>query len=217
MHHLTGTNMRALAFILAGCTLSLAVVPAEAQERAPSAESSGETVLRLDARAGIAVPTADMRNYVDEGPVLGMGLAYRLDDRLSARADWTAALMRATNRRPFRRQGANVPPDGSDTDLHHVTGGLQVKLSESGANIEVRVHAGAGVTFLSTEETELAEGGEFTQFTLDGGLDLAVPVSDRVRLIGRGDLYVLPFRAGAPEHLWKEVTLPFVVGVAVGL
>ena len=173
--------------------------------------------MRLDARAGIAVPTADMRNFVDEGPVLGAGVGYGVGERLSVRADWTAALMRPTHRWPLIKRGADVPARGSETDIHLLTAGAQVELSEPGASIEVRAHGGLGAAFLSTEETELARGGEFTQFALDGGLELAVPVSGRVRIIGRGDLYVLPFQAGGPSHLKKEVVLPFTAGLAVGL
>lgn len=172
---------------------------------------------RLDARAGIAVPTADLRNFVDEGPVLGAGVGYRLGERVWARADWTSALMRGTHRWPLIKRGADIPNWGSDTDLHHVTAGVQVELSEPGANVEVRAHGGLGVAFLTTEETELAEGGEFTQLALDAGLELAVPVAERVRIIGRGDLYVLPTHAGGPSHLKKEVVLPFTAGMALGL
>lgn len=210
----------ALVAALAAAASLVSYGSAAAQEHHDDAGSgllAGDRV-RLDVRAGIAIPTADMRNYVDEGPVLGAGVSYRLGERLSIRGDWTVALMRAANRRPFRDRGADVPPDGSETDLHHLTGGVQMELSEPGeADIEVRVHAGLGVTFLSTEETQFAEGGDFTQFTLDGGLELAVPLSEDVRFIGRGDLFVLPFRAGAPEHLLKEVTLPFTGGLAVRL
>ena len=174
--------------------------------------------MRLDARAGIALPAADMRDYVDEGPVLGAGLAYRLGDRWSVRGDWTAALMRPADRTPLRNEGVNIPVRGSETDLHHLTGGLQVELSDpERADIEVRAHAGAGVTLVSTEETALAEGGDFTQFTLDVGLELAVPLADDLRFIGRGDLYVLPVHAGGPDHLGKEVTLPFSGGLSLGL
>ena len=206
-----------LVLLLAGSVHSLGTPTAAAQEAPPPPDSRRASGLRLDARAGIAIPTADLRNYVDEGLVLGTGLSYHLNERFAARADWTAALMPAADRRPFRSEGADVPPWGSETDLHHLTAGLQVELSEPDANIEVRAHGGTGVTFLSTEETELAEGGHFAQFTLDGGLELAVRLGDNVRFVGRGDVYVLPFRAGAPEHLWKEVTLPFTGGLAVEL
>lgn len=204
--------------VVAAFAVALEAAPADAQECPCAGESSGEPTLRLDARGGIAVPTADLRDYVDEGLVLGTGASYRVGERLSVRGDWTAALMRRADRRMLRRRGADLPKWGSETDLHHLTGGVQLEVSEPGeADVEVRVHAGTGVTFLSTEETEIAEGGAFTQFTVNGGLELAVPVSQRVRLIGRGELYVLPFRAHAPYHLKKEVTLPFTAGVAVGL
>ena len=211
----------------AACAVALVLVmlaaPATAQEACPCQGPGGaaDAPIRVDARAGIAVPTADMRDYVDEGPVLGAGVSYRLgglDDRVSVRADWTAALMRPAHRRPLRSRGVDIPLRGSETDLHHLTGGLQVELSDpAAADIEVRAHGGAGVTFLSTQETELAEGGDFTQFTVDAGLELAVPLGDGVRVVGRGDVYVLPFRAGAPSHLLKEVVLPVTAGLAVGL
>lgn len=202
----------------------LAAIPsASAQEpcSCPERDSLERDRVRLDARAGIAIPTADMRDYVDEGPVIGAGLGYRLDgfdERVSVRADWTAALMRPAHRGPLRSKGVDIPPRGSETDLHHLTAGLQVEISDPEvADVEVRVHGGAGVTFLSTEETELAEGGDFTQFTVDGGIELAVPLGEGISFIGRGDVYVLPFRAGAPSHLLKEVTLPVSGGLAIGL
>lgn len=205
--------------VLAG--IILLVVPgelsAQSAEGLSSPRSSEVRAFRLDGRVGIALPTGDMRDYVDEGLVLGAGLTRELTGRLSVRADWTAALMRPADREPLRRVGVDIPVRGSETDLHHLTGGVQLRLSEPGARIEVRAHGGAGVTILSTAETELVEGGEFTQFTLDGGLELAVPLTDDVRVIGRGDLYVLPFRAGAPRHLWKEVVLPFSGGLAVSM
>lgn len=179
--------------------------------------SVGEHPLRMDARSGIALPAADMRDYVDEGLVLGAGLAYRIGGRWSVRGDWTAALMRPADRTPLRNKGVNIPIRGSETDLHHLTGGLQAELSDpERADIEVRAHAGAGATFLYTEETELAEGGGFTQFTLDFGLELAVSLGEDLWLIGRGDLYVLPTQVGAPSHLKKEVTLPFTSGLTMG-
>jgi len=209
--------------LAAGVAVAASAASAPAQEARHAVDRvrpEGGPV-RLDARAGIAIPTADMRDYVDEGPVLGAGVSYRLGgfgERVSVRADWTAALMRPAHRRPLRSRGVDIPLRGSETDLHHLTGGLQVELSEPGmADVEVRAHGGAGVTFLSTEETELAEGGDFTQFTVDTGLELAVPLSEDVRFIGRGDVYVLPFRAGAPSHLLKEVTLSVSGGLAVGL
>ena len=202
---------------LAGILILAAVGPLAAQEERQPATLSESRSVRLDARAGIAVPLADMRDYVDEGPVLGAGAAYRLGGRMSLRADWTALLMRPADREPLRRKGVDIPQRGSETDLHHLTGGVQVELSDPGVAIEVRAHGGAGVTFLSTEETELAEGGDFTQFTLDVGLELAVPLADDLRFIGRGDLYLLPFRAGAPVHLLKEITFPFSGGLSVGL
>lgn len=213
-----GARPLALA-VLAGFTLLVGAGPSYAQETrgGASPESSGDRPFRLDARAGIAVPLADLRDYVDEGPVLGAGLAYGLGGRTSIRADWSALLMRPADREPLRNKGVDIPLRGSETDLHHLTGGVQVRLSEPGAAIEVRAHGGAGVTFLSTEETELAEGGDFTQFTLDVGLELAVPLDEGIRFIGRGDLYLLPFRAGAPDHLLKEITFPFSGGLAVGL
>lgn len=185
------------------------------QNRSDPAEKRG---FRMEVRAGIALPAADMRDYVDEGPVVGAGVVYRLAERLSMRADWTAALMRPADRTPLRIKGVDIPVRGSETDLHHLTGGVQVELSQpETGDVEVRAHAGGGVTLLSTEETELAEGGDFTQLTLDLGLELAVPLSDDVRFISRGDLYVLPLQAGAPAHLLREVTLPFTAGVAVNL
>lgn len=205
--------------VLAGIILLVAPgeLSAQSTEARSSPGSSEEGAFRLDGRAGIALPTGDMRDYVDEGLVLGAGVAREVTGRLSVRADWTASLMRPADREPLRRVGVDIPVRGSETELHHLTGGVQIRLSEPGARIEVRAHGGAGVTFLSTEETELVEGGEYTQFTLDGGLELAVPLTHDVRFIGRGDIYVLPFRAGAPRHLWKEVVLPFSGGLAVSL
>jgi len=110
---------------------------------------------------------------------------------------------------------ATFPERGSETDLHHLTGGVQVELSEPGeADVEVRTHASAGVTFLSTEETELAVGGNFTQLTVNWGVEIAVPMGAGFRIFGRGDIYMLPTRSGAPPHLLKEVTLPFSAGVS---
>lgn len=181
-------------------------------------DTTGENRFRLDWRAGIALPAGDLKDYVDEGPVLGAGAAYRIRERWSVRADWTAALMRRAKRRPLQKRGIDIPTRGSETDLHHVTAAAEVELSDpEAADIEVRAHGGVGVTFLSTEETELAVGGHFTPFTVVVGLELGVPVSDDVRLIGRGDVYALPTKAETPVHLDKEVTLPFTVGVAVGL
>lgn len=210
----------AVALLAAALALVVAAPSLAAQERPhrtpPRVDRTSDW--RLDARGGIAIPTADLRDYVDEGPVLGAGVARRIAPRLSARLDWTAALMRPADRRPLRSQGVDIPAEGSETDLHHVTAGLQYSLSEPGRpNVEVRAHAGAGVTFLSTEATALAEGGDFRQFTVVGGLELAVPLGRDVRLVGRGDVHVLPFRSGAPSHLLREVTLPVSAGLAVGL
>lgn len=180
--------------------------------------TAGENRFRLDARAGIALPAGDLKDYVDEGLVLGAGAAYRIRERWSVRADWTAALMRRAKRRPLQKRGIDIPTRGSKTDLHHVTAAAEVELSDpERADIEVRAHGGLGVTFLSTEETELAVGGHFTPFTVVVGLELGVPVSDDVRLIGRADVYALPTKSETPVHLDKEVTLPFTVGVAAGL
>lgn len=202
---------------LAGAALALGARPAESQERPVSSEPTRESVVRLDARGGIAVPTADLRDHSDEGPVVAAGISYRIGERLSVRGDWSGAFMRPADSRMLRQRGADVPRYGSETDLHHLTGGLQVELSDRGANIAVRAHGGVGVTFLSTEETRLAVGGDFTQFTVNGGLELGVPLGRRVSFIGRGDLYVLPFRANGAPHLKKEVMLPFTAGLAVGL
>lgn len=150
-----------------------------------------------------------MRDDVDEGAVSGAGLVYRLGGRLSVRGDWTASLMRPGERRALRHRG-NIFASGSETELHHVTGGLKIEASDpDGNDIQVRAYAGARVTFFSTEETRLAEGGEFVQFTLGSSLEFAVPLSVGVRFIVRGDLYVVAFRVGAPAHLLKEVTFPF--------
>lgn len=193
------------------------VAPVQAQEKADEGPPPAETI-SVDVRGGIAIPTADMKDYVDEGPVLGLGLSHSINQRVSVRGDWTVALMRPAHRRPLRNRGVDIPLRGSETDLHHLTTGLQVELSKPGlGDVKVRAHGGVGVTFLSTEATELAEGGDFTQLTLAGGLELAAPLTDSTQVIGRGDLYVLPLRAGAPDHLKKEVTLSFSGGIRVTL
>lgn len=209
-----------LSLVLVGAVLAASPGTAASQGRddAVRGGSGVDRPIRLDARAGIALPAADMKDYVDEGLVLAAGVAYRIRERWSVRADWTAALMRRAKRRPLQKRGIDIPTRGSETNLHHVTAAAEVELSDpEAADIEVRAHGGVGVTFLSTEETELAVGGHFTPFTVFGGLELAFPLSEDVRIIGRGDLYVLPFQAGTPVHLHKEVTLPFSAGVAVSL
>ena len=207
----------ALGVLLAVLTATPAGLAAQGEGPASGAADGPQSLFRVDARAGIAFPTADLKDYADEGLVLGAGVAARIAPRLAVRLDGTSLLMSPADRRPLRAKGVDIPAEGSETDLHYLTAGLQTSFNPDYVRAQVRLHAGAGVVLLSTEATELAEGGDFTQFATHGGVELGFRLSDRVRLLVRGDVYVHPFREGAPSHLLKEVTLPVTGGMSVGL
>lgn len=216
-----GITLRRLAVLL---HLLLVLTPCSlTAQLGPGSDSGSGGDLWLEARAGTAFTMGDLADFSERGGAWGAGVAYGVAPRLRLRADVHAAYLPGAdwdNLKALPGGGIvdeGAPDKGPATDLVHVIGSAQVRLNEAGSRWAIRAHAGAGVTFLSAERTAVTEGGDFERFTLDGGVTLGWELAPRVRLLGRGDLFLMLSRDTGPSHLGKELTLPFTAGVAVGL
>lgn len=188
--------------------LALAAAPAGAQD------AGRLTRWTVEGRGGVAVPLGDVKDFSDAGALAGVGVAYRVLPRLWLRADAAAELLPGADWSEIPA----VPPDargqGPDTDLYHLTGGLQLRLTHPArADWTLWLHGGAGWTELSAEETPSTGGGSFTRITWNGGVSFQYPFSDRIDLVGRGDLYVASEGDAGPPHLGTVVTLPIGLGL----
>ena len=189
--------------------------------RGPAAHDPG--TLWIEARGGTALTMGDLAEFSERGGAWGAGLAYQAHERVRLRLDLARADLPGTDWDNLKSLpgggivGPDAPDKGPETELTHLTGAFQLRLNRLRDAWELSAHAGAGVTFLEAEPTDVTEGGDFERFTVVGGMEVGYAVTPRVRLVGRGDLYLMLSRDAGPSHLGKELTLPFTAGVAVGL
>lgn len=206
--------MRRAAGLAAGAILALTLLaasPAGAQEAADRF-----TRWTVDARGGIAVPVGDVKDYNDLGGLAGAGVAYRVLPRLRLRADLAAELLPGADWSRVPTAPAGAQAEGPETDLLHLTGGLQLRLTHPArTDWTLWLHGGAGWTDVSVETTPATQGDNLTRFTWNGGVSFEYPFSDRVDLVGRGEVYVVAQREAGPPRLGTVFTLPTSLGLQV--
>lgn len=169
----------ALAFLVA-------LAPADAHGQA------AERPLSVDARAGIAVPIGDLGDVADVGPTVGVGVAYRLQPRLSVRADADVDLYGGADFEATSATQSSAP----DMSLWHLAAGLEFDVTRPGTSRwHVTALGGIGATAIDTDpfvegpvdnqETGRTEiDFDATYFTADGGLRMGYDVHDRVDVYG---------------------------------
>ncbi len=165
--------------------------PAQAQQRGWS----------FQGRAGLAVPAADLADFQDPGPSLGVGLAYWIRDRLAVRADAGVDLLSGAET-DFGGEFGNI------TLLYHYDARVEYDLiPPSQSPWKLHANAGLGATTLDREV-----GESETDFTLNAGARLGYQVSPRVRVFGGPQAYVI-LGVGANDETF--LSFPIDAGVRV--
>lgn len=104
--------------------------------------------LSVDARGGIAIPEGGLKNLVDVGPSVGLGLAYRVHPRVSIRADGQLDLYGGAD---FDSQTATQSA-APDVNLWHVSGAVEYAVLRAGeGSWNVAVHGGGGITTIDSD------------------------------------------------------------------
>ena len=166
------TTAGVLAGSLAMVGLVLAAAPAGAQSK-----------LSLEARGGVAIPAGDLDEVGEPGGGFGVGLGWRLHDRLTLRADGDLEVLSEA------LAGTVVMPR---TYLWHYHAGLELALTNpSSGPWSIRLRGGAGGTTYDTER--FFEGGDDfldTYFSVSGGLSLGYAMWETVEVGVLGQAFV---------------------------
>jgi hypothetical protein len=178
----------------------------------------------VEPRAGIAIPAGDLSDVVDLGPGVGLGLSYRLTDRLAVRLDGDVDILSGLD-------ASGTGPEGPDFTIFHYGAGLQYALLDPSSNRwAVDVDLGVGASTFDVDEFvsdgEVIDFSE-TYFTTSGGLQVGYDVAPNVNVFGRGQAYLMfadeedtaVFSAFSPaadpagfDTAWS---IPVSVGVAI--
>ena len=170
----SGRTLGAMSSHILLGVLSVAAAPALA-----SAQSS----LEIEVRGGVASAVEELNHYTDPGAIVGVGIGWRLSDRLALWADGDLEVMSED------LAGTVVLPS---TYLWHTHGGLELGLVQSDTSPwYVQAKGGAGATIMDTER--FFEGGDdflHTYFSVSGGLRIGYRYSERVDVGVLGQAFV---------------------------
>lgn len=159
--------------------------------------------VKLDARAGVAVPMGDLGDATDSGFAPGVGLSFLLSEQVALRADLDMSLLS-----DVAEDDVDAATDdffNSDVKLYDYGGALEVNLMDPSSDVFALLSFGAGATTIDPEAPEAplppdAEGfGTETNFTLNGGATLGVEATDALGIFVRGTphaIFVDPEGAG---------------------
>jgi len=154
--------------------------------------ASAQTQVSFEARGGFAVPTFDISDAADPGPVFGGGLMVHVGSGVKLMADADFGL----------HPGAN---NGPDVNVYHFMGkiGYDV-LASQGGPVSLILNAGAGIMMF---DVDVAGADAETYFGINAGAKIGYAVTPQVTIFAspQGDIafsddpstsWVWPFAAG---------------------
>lgn len=153
-----------------------------------NAQQIDEQRFSIEPRAGIAIPAGDLSDVADVGPGVGIGLAYRLTNRLAVRIDGDVDILSGLD-------ASGTGPEGPDATIYHYGAGLQYALLDPATNRwAIDVNLGAGASTFDVDDFSV--GGNVvdfseTYFTANGGLQVGYDVTPTVNVFGRGQAFLM--------------------------
>jgi len=104
--------------------------------------------LFAEGRVGIGIPTGDLGDLADVGPAFGLGVGYRIRERIAFRFDADVELLSEANFDAVDR----LVDEGPDVTLYHFRGGVDYLLTEPDRSpLSVTVTGGLGATVFDTD------------------------------------------------------------------
>ena len=144
---------------------------------------SAQSSLALAARGGVAIPVGDLDEVGETGGGFGVGLAWRVADRIALRLDGDLEILSED------LVGSTVMPR---TFLWHYHAGLELDVTDpETASWLVRVRGGAGGTTYDTQRFYL-DGDDFFDVypSVSGGLSLGRRFTDNLEVGVQGQAFI---------------------------
>jgi len=178
----------------------------------------------VEPRAGIAIPAGDLSDVADVGPGVGLGLSYKLTNRLALRLDGDVDILSGLD-------ASGTGPEGPDATIYHYGAGLEYALLDPTTNRwAIDVNLGAGASTFDVDDFSV--GGNVvdfseTYFTANGGIQVGYDVTPAVNVFGRGQAFLMftdeddtaVFNAFSPDidpaGFDTALSIPLSVGVAI--
>lgn len=179
--------MRSHMLIRGFAAAAALALPGVASAQDPNAEGYdpepvdvGAPTLDVDARAGVAVPVGDLREYSQPGFAVGLGASWWLTDALAIRADGALSALTGDDE-------AGAGPATPNMQLYHYGLGLELDLSPNRVEgpWDLGLNVGAGGTTLDTEAFLDDGGGAETDLTntypnVNGGVEVGRRVGENI-------------------------------------
>lgn len=149
----------------------------------------GVPTVDLEARAGVAIPSADLLEYADPGASFGAGAAWWVSDHVALRADGTFANLQGDE------GGIVNPVTAPDMNLFHYGGGVEVDVPGRSLATpwNLTINAGAGGTTVDTDDfIETGQGLDDLTETypnLNAGAEVGRKISEDVLVNVSGQLF----------------------------
>ncbi len=191
-------------------SVSMAVSPLLGQQR-----------FEVDARAGVAVPAGELADFGRPGPSYGLGVSYRLSDRLALRAEGafddfrTRTFFASTPEQAAFLGLAPGPRVG--VRVWHYTAGLRFSLTPPGSRLALGANTGVGLARTSTDATTgalsdpLGSSLTLSESHVDPaatvGLQVAYRLDERLHVFAVGELRTVFGASRRPEDTF--VVRPF--------
>ena len=179
--------MKGFASMTAALILALAATAAQAQERGVS----------FEIRGGMAVPTFDIADVAEAGPMIGGGLNVPLNDRWGIRAGVDAGF-----------HDADADSEITITTVHYIAG-LEYRYLPPASAGMLAANVGAGAMTIDIED-----GDSFTYPAINVGGRLGYVVSPRATVFvsAQGDIAFSDEAEVTTDSAW---VWPFSVGVEI--
>lgn len=147
----------------------------------------------LEGRGGISVPAGELADVFDVGPSFGVGVGYRVHERVTLRVDGDVGILGGAD----LATGAEAP----DTRLWHYNGGVEFEITRPDRSPwSVSANLGAGATTISGDDfagpltnpvtgetvTDFSE----TYFTANGGLRVGYALTPSLDVFAGGQWYL---------------------------
>ena len=207
----------------------LMVFPLTAADDALAQEGHTGTGLRVDARAGVALPSGELSEVSKAGPAVGVGATYWISETLGVRADGLLDLYRE------RDSFGPLEDEGPQMRAWHSSAGVALRFTtDEHEAVSTILGVGAGATFLESDSFLLPTASGPTEFEfretypapyarlrvayeiLDR-IDLAFDVRTDVILSEKSDTRVFEAAtAGRVDPFAVAPTIPLTAGVSVG-
>lgn len=205
------------AAMLATALLASTPAPAQAQPYEPPANT-----LEVSAYGGYDLPTLDLADAADAGPMFGATVAYRVHEQVTVHLDGSGSFY----------QSATYPGgvQGPDISVYRATAGIEVNLFDPKlTEWRFLVNGGAGWSFLSTSSLPQTGGVSDDGPSVRVGAKIAYPVSDKLLVYLGGDGYFDVITGGQDLRPLQQLNLnelqnwnaswsvPFTLGVRFSL